>query len=447
MSDRPRAPVKSVGDRRQVWALRLLPVTAAVGPTFLTLEIAGAGLFPFRMLVIFLFLATMGSATRWRTRPLALLFLIVGLIWTVWSGLSLWWAPDLNLGIEQTFGIGFGLMVGVVVLNLGLHSESHLDAILEGWMAAYTLSGFFAVRELVTGVYLPGDAAELYGDRAIEGIAISFFDNPNNYAAFILLCVPFMLLGYARAQTKLTSRIALLLLASVPVLVFFTTSRLALIGVFVQFLVFALIGLETPGQVFKYLALATTVVVLIGAVFWSGSRTANDLEQTFNRDYAVTGSDTVRWNLFLNGLWMTWDSGGMGVGAAGYGVTTETEYIPHAVGDITDPHNFWIEILSQHGVLVFVAVSLWFSRVARVAVWARRLAAFGDEPHVHAVSVAILVGLSGYLFASLANSTFISQSDNWMFLASLAALASSLPYFRQTAVRQRILAKRTPPNG
>jgi hypothetical protein len=49
---------------------------------------------------------------------------------------------------------------------------------------------------------------------------------------------------------------------------------------------------------------------------------------------------------------------------------------------------------------------------------------------MHDASVAILVGVAGYVFASVANSTFISQSTNWVFLASLAALASNLEHAR-----------------
>jgi hypothetical protein len=420
-------PPKSPVDRRRIWALRLIPVTAAIGPSLGFVEIAGAGLFAFRILVGVILVVTLGSVTHWRRYRLARMFVAICLGWTIWSGFSLVWAPDVNLAIEQTVGIGFGLVVTVVMFNLGLHRDSHLDALFEGWMMAYALSAVFAIRELITGTYLQGPVADLFTAGSLEGIAISFFGNPNNYAAFILLAVPFMLLGYSRARTKLIRRAGLVLLVSAPIMIFFSTSRLALIGVVVQFLVYAFIGLENPRQAFKYIATAATVVILIGAVFWSGSQIASDVEQLLNKDYAITGSDTVRWNLTRNGLWMTWTTAGVGVGAAGYGVITATEYVPHFVSNITDPHNYWVEVLSQHGVIVFAALMAWFGSIASEALRTRRRTARGrGDLLMHDKSVAIVVGLSGYLFASVSNSSFINESANWVFLASLAALAASL---------------------
>lgn len=421
-------PPKSLVDQRQTWALRLIPVTAAIGPNFFQMDFLGVGLFAFRFLVAGLLVLTLGSLTRWRAQRMAQMFLLLCLGWTVWSALSLLWAPSLEAGLQQTMAIGFGLAVAVVLFNLGLNKATHLDALLEGWMIAYALAGVFAVRELLTGEYLPGSVAELFAVRAIDGIAISFFFNPNNYAAFIVLCVPFMLLAYHRAPTKRRKRLALLLLGSTPVLIFFTTSRLALMGILVMFVVYAAIGLETPRQLFRYLALGATVVALIGGVFWSGSRTASDVEKLLNSDIAVGGSDTMRWNLTKNGLWMTLDSGGIGVGAGGYQVVTETEDVPYFVDNALDPHNFWVEVLSQHGVLVFVALLAWFGRMIAVASRVRRLAAYGANPLMFDASVAILVGLSGYLFASVANSTFLTQSTNWVFLGTLAALSANLDY-------------------
>jgi hypothetical protein len=392
-------------------------------------------LFPFRILVAALLLLTLGSITHWRTSRVQRMFLVLGVLWTVWSAFSLLWAPDLDRGLEQTVGIGFGLVVAVVMFNLGLQRDTHLDALFEGWMMAYTLAAAFAVRELLTGVYLPGALTDFYSPNEIRGVAISFFGNPNDYGAFILLSVPFILMGFHRARTRLIRRTAVVLLASVPVFAFLTTSRLALIGTFFMFAVFAMIGLETPRQRFRYMAAAAAVIVLIGSLFWSNSQTASEVDLLIGRDFALTGSDTARWHLTLNGLWMTLETRGMGVGAAGYAVVTATEYVPYSVGDIVDPHNFWIEVLAQHGVFVFAALMAWFIRVGRDATTTRRLRADRKTVFMHDTSVAILVGLAGYVIASVANSSFISQSSNWVFLASLAALAANLDQEGQVVSR------------
>jgi teichuronic acid biosynthesis protein TuaE len=408
-----------------MWALRVLPVLAALGPTFFLIEIAGAGLFPFRIAAGVLLLLTLGARSVWRKSRVMTLYLRVLLIWTLWSGASLWWAPDINVGIDETITTAFGLVVAITIFNLGIERDSHLEAFSEGWMLAYVVAAGFALRDLLTGDYLPGPKGELYVSRGIDDIAISTFGNPNNYAAFILLAVPFMVLGYWLAGTRRKQRLVIVLLASVPVFVFYSTSRLALIGVTAQFVLFAVIGLKTRRQRVRYIAAGALVVLLIGSFFWEGSRTANDLTNLVEQGLSGE-SNTSRLNLTLNGLWMAVDSGGLGVGAGGYEVVTKTEYTPYPTGGLATPHNFWIEVLAQYGVVVFGLLLFWFARIAVIAFRARRVRNL--HPGTSLLANAVVVAGAGYLFASVANSNFVAQSTNLVFLAGLAAIAGRLEW-------------------
>jgi hypothetical protein len=92
---------------------------------------------------------------------------------------------------------------------------------------------------------------------------------------------------------------------------------------------------------------------------------------------------------------------------------------------VINPHNFWMEVLSQYGIVIF---GLLVGFVLYLGTLALRLA---GSPAVARQNrywplVALSLGTVGYWFAASENSSYIPQPINWVFLGSITALACDL---------------------
>jgi O-antigen ligase len=108
---------------------------------------------------------------------------------------------------------------------------------------------------------------------------------------------------------------------------------------------------------------------------------------------------------------------GAGVGPANFASTATAIDMPYRV--ITpNPHNFFIEIGAQYGILVlamFIGVFSCIVKPGVVLVLRKRFSA-PDSAKV------LFLGAIAYPIACLANSSFIAQPSNWLFIGTLLAL-------------------------
>jgi O-antigen ligase len=179
----------------------------------------------------------------------------------------------------------------------------------------------------------------------------------------------------------------------------------------------------------------------LAAVSYGSLVVESDLKVAQKLEDAESGDRSIasRVALTLNGLWMTYRTAGRGIGAAAFEEEI-TGDVPFEV--VIDPtkswnaHNFWVEVMSEYGVLTFaalVALLVWIGRLGWQARHSR------GDPERQRVGGALLVGLMGYLFFGVTGGSIISQPASWMFLATLVVMAASL------ADRRPAVARAAPP--
>src|SRR5664280_227473 len=342
----------------------ILPTTAILGSA-----LPGVGrLFAFRLLVLLFFLATLfksrmsfrGIKTVSRFRLLTVAWMLVGV-----AGLTS--IIDLSAGLDAIAGIAVGLMLANAVL---VTKDPHDDLVFleRGWVVAFLISSVFGVRELLTGQhlanYFPGTSpAELD-----TSLAASFFENSNAYAVFLVIMAPIL----AKRLTDVRSRSAIIFYGSMNilgiVLLLATGSRLCLFAVLLQFAVL----FRWASPLFRRRLTSSVLVAALTGVMLSG--VANLIAERLPRKIAyaapsklwaevtqtgIESSGGDRLATYKDGLWMTVETHGLGVGPGNFAAVMRSGVVPYKAYVAVDPHNAYIEIMSQYGIVVFVLFMCW----------------------------------------------------------------------------------------
>lgn len=416
------------GDTWRWIVVTALPVTAALGPYFLPIPLGGVTLFAYRALVLTVAVASVIFFARlaWWKIPIARAYALLGAFWIFWAAINSFRAPLLDRAALDVAALGFGFVAGIAMLHMRAYTLSALAALRRGWVLAFVATGAVAVWELTTGQHLPSSTVERVSEGALQGITISTFGNPNNYAAFLLLAAPFLFWSHASARSRWTRTFYVICLIALPALLFLTASRVALLGLVAEVAALWGLGRGHRMRAIGYVGLLLALGVLSFQLAGLELRMVTELSALLEGGSAG-GSVAKRWNLLLSGLWLLAESMGFGVGPGGFVVLLQQGTAPYDTGGLVSPHNFWIEVLSQYGIPVFVGFILWILYLSRGAV--RELMRNTDGSDYVAprrVAETILVALAGYFFAAVANSSYMTQSTNWMFWASMVAMASFL---------------------
>lgn len=434
--------VEAGENRRVAWremAVTALPLTAALGPYLIPIPLGGVTLYAYRALVLILATASLLLFPRydWWQIPVARAYAAVGGFWIFWASLAAFWAPSLERALLEVAALGFGFVTGITMLQLGSHVLPTLNALRRGWVLAFLATGAVAGWELATGQHLPSSAVERAGPGGLQGIAISTFGNQNNYAAFLLLAAPFLLWSHTASRSRLRRIFYTGCLVLLPALLFVTASRISLLGLIAEAGFLWLIAPRYRSRLLVYLAVLAALGFVVFYLLGLEGRMVYELSVMLGGSGFGGGGGSVskRWNLMLAGLWLLVGSGGLGVGPGGFEAVLRQRLVPFDTGGLVNPHNFWIEVVSQYGVPVFGAFVLWILYLAHKVNRKRRRSVLDPEAfQTRQVAVTVLVGLVGYLFAAVANSTYMVQSTNWMFWASIVVMAAYLWRKRVVAV-------------
>jgi hypothetical protein len=406
----------------------LLPILAAAGTNLLPVPVFGYTLSAFRLLVpVVLLLAMMlhpSLPTTWGALPTR--FAALTAFWLLFGFASLLWMTDQSLGSAELLSIALG---STVVLSLGIFQKVDprtIDYLRRGWI--FALCGMYIVVawELVTGRHLEGtfilQNQMIYGETANLGVQ-GTLDNPNDLAAFFVFCVPFVLWSLLRPR-KLASAIFLSsLVLSAGALTVFTGARLSLLMLTLQLIIFCYQSRRRRGRVLLVGAVALSVVVGTLLVMTA------TLQKLSNFASEMAGSDEtpIRRNLFLNGVEFLVKSYGRGIGAGGYTGAMRQGAGSYPTSNwlttFVNPHAGIIEV-SQYGLLVLIAVLAFLFVTGRTLWRGRKFALAANRNSLYLSTQVGLVSLLGLIILSFEGSLFLTETVNWMFVASVLVLGT-----------------------
>jgi O-antigen ligase len=273
-----------------------------------------------------------------------------------------------------------------------------------------------AIAEITTGVRLPTSAlAERVGAFA----ATSFFGNQNNFATYLALTLPYLLVLPVVARDVrlrvLGAGGAVIAIA----LILFSGSKANLVAVGI-ILIGMLVVLATDPAMRRAFVAALVVVggallLIIPSLFGAGIVPLPE-QAVAKLDFGTlqaqvqsgSGSGAVRSSLLGTGLDLAAGTGGVGVGAGNAEVVVRGQQGYEGVANL---HNWTLEVLVDTGIIGLV---LFGSLYVIMLVGNLRVARRTHDPWLRYMGLAGSLALLGFITGSLGPSTAIHFAPMWI---------------------------------
>jgi len=334
-------------------------------------------------------------------------------IWITFGLISLFWSPDPEIGLTNEIVVMTIGMSSLLFFPLFLkNSDSTLKLIRNAWIYGLALTLPIAIYEIVTMNHFSYDDERIIGGLGIYvPYASVFFGNYNNYCVFICLSLPMVLWGIIGESKKVLKIFYLVILGISVLIIFVNTNRTSMVVIFIYLL----------SQIrLNYKNLSFIAIILLFFYFsysFLPDPLVQNIELLFNDrvnvDYRHDESGSIRMFNFIAGIGFLIDSYGVGVGAGGYEYYMEkSEYYK----GIVNPHNFFLEIFAQYGIVIFTLFVVWLSKI--LIRFKKSEILSSNVKRLFYTSV-ILIPIIGII-----NSDSLGNTYWWLYLTSLTIISS-----------------------
>ena len=401
--------------------LYLVIISGFTGSLFFVMPIGPIHLFPYRFLLVFLWLLFTTNLFLCQGRLnfshiKVKIYLQYLALWMGYAFISLLWSASKGDATRH----GIFLFMGITIIFFIVYYFRDLDQLK--WLYWLWLLIFVAlipvgIWEVTTGNHL--NVSGLSEEVRLRCLfaPTTVFHNQNDYAAYIAMTLP-MILAWIRYCPQLIGRVIGISFFTAGLwLLMLTTSRSCYIAVFAGILFWFLFLLRLKKKI-KALALTAFVCGLLVVAFPIQSRDilskveiqAASLNPIILQNEGI-GTLYVRQNLIKNALYFTAKSAGFGVGAGNVEYYMENSKI-YPVANKTNVHNWWMEILANYGVFIFTGYLIFYFSLFR-SLW--MIYKKVDNRTEKMICEALLVGLVSFFMASISSSSIIAFRPQWIF--------------------------------
>ncbi|SEQ17492.1 O-antigen ligase [Ignavigranum ruoffiae] len=405
----------------------LLVFSVFLGTELLAVPLPGFQLSLYRMTLFLGIFLTIYQAFKHHPqlkidRKLTSHWLVIGyLCWWLWGFLSVLWAMSFGHWLRAMFLLTLGISA-IVLVYLWVHDMNLWRRLIRAMWLGMSILMFWGYYELLTNHYLFADLNKLdkhgtFASQPLTRIPVTVFENQNDYATMLLAFLTVCMIGLSLTKFNWQRLILLgqMLLASY--LVFRCESRMILLSfiliIVIKFLLQFKVDLKLPQWrkiVLVFILLIAISIALVPAI-------QNKIDTLFYVGYGEElDGDTVRMNLWRNGLHFLGQTFGLGVGAGN--IEFWMNYfreLPTKI--ITNMHNWWLEILVAYGWPAFCIY------VTMYGVMIRRLFTLRSQliPQWRAVNNNLMAFLIVYIFASITSASNMLIEWHWVFFAVIIA--------------------------
>lgn len=405
-----------------------LPTTAAFGSL-----LPGIGsIFAFRILVIVTCcLAIIASPGTRYTGPVLKMFRVLCYLWVVAAIVGYIVVPQSEYAAKTMLALLFGIALCLALARVDSELPSTMRRLQTGWVLAFVATAIVGTWELLSGKHLDtflGSAPDYV--RESTHLIGSVFGNPNGYGSFLVTAVAFLFRGFLGASKMALKLVWLCLILTDAFFVVASGSRLSLFALLIQSLL--LLFFLKLGQ---WRALLLGLLGIAGGALLFGAEVSRWLATSVASKYVNAApsqlleeisrsgmSGNTRLNLHLDGLWLIWQSGGFGLGPGGFQAGIRSGQAPLPTYGTVDPHNLYLEIATQYGLIILVLFLAWIMYCFRICWRSMRRGHTEDK----LVGFTIVVGLVGNSIVALANSTYLTGSVNWVFIGTVVIASMTL---------------------
>ena len=323
------------------------------------ITIPGIGsLYPLRLclpfMVVFV-LANERSYGKYRMQFLDLCIMFA--IMLVYALFSLLWAYDVVVGIKQLTNLLFCFMLAIVVMR-NIRSRRDFENMIVINMYILFAVMFLGIVESILDVHLfAPEWNKLYPNYPLKlAYPVVFYGNPNDMIFVLFLFMPFIMAVTKNRYTvqnggyKYGLFLRILYVLLYIILSYLASCRMGMLLIPVAVYVNILLLKD------KRPAMIVTTALLIGIV----ALLAIDAQNVLAIANKAMGPRLIIWaNILKNAKYYYFM--GTGIGNCYFPI----EGIEYIENYISNPHNFFLEIFAEYGIIVFIMFMIWFINVIR----------------------------------------------------------------------------------
>lgn len=324
---------------------------------------------------------------------------------------SIWSPAGFTLSIESSLYNAVHALLFYEILVFSGSAKKPLDSIAFGFFVAFTISALVALWELTTDNHLQtSKMKEALTSNTGYGIYVRYFAaatffNFNMYVTFLCFIFPFLTYGFANSNNNTKYRTASLSACVIAIiLVLYNGSRGGLLAMLIMVAVLV-VKMRMGKGVFFYLTAG------IGGVIYLLYKYGGSILLTLTMRASTQGAmeDESRFVIWNNVFGVISDYPIIGCGAGGINFAMQK-----FTNEITVAHNLFLEILSQYGILFFIAFVAF--------IWGLyKSAKLSESP---SRKLCVFMSVFSIPVVSIINSTYLAAPSLWAVMASLYIFAN-----------------------
>ena len=344
-------------------------------------------------------------------------------VWFVYSIATVFWCRDVSSWSHGEYFIGLGIWAVFFFDMAGLEKRDFLD-VLKGVQAALVVHNLLGWYEIFTHHYLFAPEERLAEMRAESHYyPVTTMMNQNDLVLVLILgvCISaYFILTSKKTKYKIFNSFLFLSNMALGVA---TDSRLGICGIVIAIVILGIFNLSNNQKwVFAggILCAGALSLILFPQIYLELWVKVQEIEW-LNFENPTANSDAVRLNLIRNGFVFLKETFGFGVGTSNIESWMMTEPIYYVRG-FTNMHNWWVEILTNFGVIIFVLYIVFYISLYH-SVWKR----FKEEKDkdVKVFCMILIAFMGAFTVASISSSSNWGKEWLWILWAFIIAFQGS----------------------
>lgn len=346
----------------------------------------------------------------------SILFMI---FWFLYSILTIFWVKDISSWIHGEYFIGVALFVTIAFDMAELKTRDFQDIFvaIQAAMGVHNVLGWY---EILTHNYLFALPERIASMRSANRyFPISMMLNQNDFMLVLLLGFGVSVFFVFSCKSYWGKGINFLLAISNLFLCISTDSRAGILGLLVFIFVVALFLLPKKGWLYGVIA----VLFLLSCSLLVFPQIYLDILEKMlqikisSPSNPLVDSDAVRLNLIRNGFIFIKETFGFGVGTGNVEYWMEAEPV-YFVRGFLNMHNWWMEILTAFGILVFLLYIVFYIQLILSFLTRYKRA---EEKKEKLFCVLFVAFMAAFIPASISSSSNWGKEWLWVWWALLIA--------------------------
>ena len=362
-------------------------------------------------------------------------FILAFLFWWLWGLMSVFWSFSFGNWLRAMFLLSLGVSA-ILLLYFWIKDLKEWHQIIKAVWLGMCLLLFWGYYELITNHYIFANLSKLdkhgtFASHPFSRIPVTVFENQNDFATMLLAFLVVSMILYHLSSSIVKKLCLIFMMGLASYLVFRSESRMILLSYFLIFVVRFILNfrIDFKEKHWYRIGLFSLIVFLLVLALYPPALKKIDTLFYFGYGESLDG-DTVRVNLWRNGMGYLGQTFGLGVGAGNIEFwMTHFKDLPTKI--ITNMHNWWLEILVGYGLPVFLVYTVMYgTMIYQLWLGSRRM----KGPWLQ-VSNDLVAFLIVYIFASITSANNMLIEWHWVFFGIIVS------YFKLMEARDDLATK------